>query len=81
MEALEEIRKISNELYEKVAYFAGITQPKEIRLLKGTREEFDELVGEMLASNELIMLNKELYPNCYLYRSDKNDVARTEQNT
>ena len=81
MDALEEIKDISNELYDKVASFASIMQPKEIRLLKGTKEEFEGLVADMLASNELIRLNPELYPNCYLYRSDKNDVARTEQNT
>ncbi|MGC8676273.1 MAG: phosphoenolpyruvate carboxykinase (GTP) [Candidatus Micrarchaeia archaeon] len=75
------IKDISQELYNQIKHYSEIMKPKSIRLIRGSKAEYDELVSEMLASNELIQLNTEQYPGCYLYRSDKNDVARSEENT
>ncbi|MEM4114337.1 MAG: hypothetical protein QW774_03925, partial [Candidatus Micrarchaeaceae archaeon] len=85
MEALEEkikdLKAISGSLYQKVLEFADIMEPSDIKIIKGAKSEYDELVKELLNSHELIKLNEKEYPNSYLYRSDKNDVARSEEST
>ncbi|MEM3204864.1 MAG: phosphoenolpyruvate carboxykinase (GTP) [Candidatus Micrarchaeaceae archaeon] len=77
----KELRGISDSLYEKVAEFASIMEPISVVLIKGTKEEYNKLVSELLGSHELIKLNEKEYPNSYLYRSDRNDVARSEEST
>ncbi|MGC9205166.1 MAG: phosphoenolpyruvate carboxykinase (GTP) [Candidatus Micrarchaeia archaeon] len=80
-EILEELRSINAELYNKVAKYIEILGPDSIVLIKGSKEEYNSLINEMLEAKELIELNKEKYPRCYLYRSSKDDVARTEECT
>ncbi len=58
-----------------------LTKPAKIRWCNGSKEESKEFITEMLASGELVQLNPETYPNCYLHRSNSNDVARTEKVT
>lgn len=77
----EELLSIKKELYEKVAKFADIMKPDSVELIRGGAEEYKRLVAEMLESNVLIELNQKKYPNCYLYRSSKDDVARSEECT
>ncbi|MGB5626839.1 MAG: phosphoenolpyruvate carboxykinase (GTP) [Woeseiaceae bacterium] len=60
---------------------ASQTQPDNIRWCSGSEEEYQELVEQMLADGTLTKLNEETYPNCYLHRSDPNDVARVEHLT
>ena len=60
---------------------AGLTQPDQIHWCTGTPEEYDTFVREMLASGDLLELNQEHYPDCYLHRSDPQDVARVEHLT
>ncbi|MEM0106797.1 MAG: phosphoenolpyruvate carboxykinase (GTP) [Candidatus Micrarchaeaceae archaeon] len=78
---LEELAEISQKLYLRVKEYAEIMAPENIILIKGKKEEYTKLVNEMVDAKELLPLNASAYPNCYLYRSDKNDVARTEENT
>ncbi|MGH8183012.1 MAG: phosphoenolpyruvate carboxykinase (GTP), partial [Rhodanobacteraceae bacterium] len=40
-----------------------------------------QLVDEMLQTGDLIELNQETHPRCYLHRSDPKDVARVEKLT
>jgi phosphoenolpyruvate carboxykinase (GTP) len=80
-EVPEELRAIKPELYEKVAKFAGIMKPNSIVLIRGGAEEYKRLVAEMLEKHEMIELNQKRYPNCYLYRSSSDDVARSEECT
>src|SRR5205807_10150886 len=47
----------------------------------GSQAQWDELVRESLASGELIELNQQKLPGCYLHRSAPHDVARTEHLT
>ena len=44
-------------------------------------ENLEELTNKALKSGELIKLNQELLPGCYLHRSKIDDVARTEDRT
>jgi len=60
---------------------ASQTQPDAIHWCSGSDEEYQELVRQMLADGTLTELNQETYPNCYLHRSDPNDVARVEHLT
>lgn len=60
---------------------AGRLRPDRIHWCDGSETEKDRLIKECLADGELIALNAEAHPGCYLHRSATNDVARTEQLT
>ena len=60
---------------------AGLTRPDRIHWCTGTRHEYDDFVREMLSRGDLLELNRETYPDCYLHRSDPRDVARVEHLT
>ena len=64
-----------------VAETAELTQPERIHWCTGRQEENDEFVRRMLARGDLLKLNQDRYPNCYLHRSDPHDVARVEHLT
>ncbi|MGO9803228.1 MAG: phosphoenolpyruvate carboxykinase (GTP) [Steroidobacteraceae bacterium] len=58
-----------------------LTQPRDIHWCEGTDSEARELTAQLLRSKELAALNPTEFPNCYLYRSAPNDVARVEHLT
>ncbi len=60
---------------------ARMTKPDRIVWCNGSQEEYDELIAGMLREGQLTQLNDTTYPHSYLYRSDPNDVARTEDRT
>ena len=60
---------------------AALTQPTRIHWCDGSDEENTQLTAAMLADGTLLELNQETHPNCYLHRSDPNDVARVEHLT
>lgn len=60
---------------------AELTQPDNIVWIDGSDEQTDALRKEAIASGEIIELNQELLPNCYLHRTAVNDVARVENRT
>ena len=60
---------------------AAMTRPDRILVCDGSDAERDELIRESLASGELIELNQQKMPGCYLHRSATHDVARTEHLT
>jgi phosphoenolpyruvate carboxykinase (GTP) len=57
------------------------TRPGHIHWCDGSDAEYDQLVAGMLESGELIELNQQTHPRCYLHRSDPKDVARVEKLT
>ncbi len=60
---------------------AELTQPEDIHWCTGSDAEHERLLNQMLKAGDLVELNQERYPNCYLHRSDPNDVARVEHLT
>jgi len=68
-------------LQEWVDAVALQTQPENIHWCDGSDAENDRLVAEMNTSGDLLPLDSENYPNCYLHRSDPSDVARVEHLT
>ncbi|MGB5512334.1 MAG: hypothetical protein WBM87_11550, partial [Woeseiaceae bacterium] len=55
---------------------AAHTRPLAIHWCTGSEEEYQSLIEQMLVSGTLTTLNEKTYPNCYLHRSDPDDVAR-----
>src|SRR4026207_530453 len=60
---------------------AAMTRPDRILFIDGSEEEKDALIKDSLAAGELIELNQQKMPGCYLHRSASHDVARTEHLT
>lgn len=72
----------SNEsLQQWIDEVAALTRPDAIRWCDGSEKEYAGLIQQMLGSGELLELNRQRYPNCYLHRSDPSDVARVEHLT
>lgn len=55
--------------------------PDQIVWIDGSEAQLDELRAKAVASGELIKLNEEKLPGCYLHRTKQNDVARVEDRT
>ena len=60
---------------------AAMTKPDKIVWIDGTEEQAEALRAEACSTGEIIKLNQELLPNCYLHRTAVNDVARVEGRT
>ena len=69
------------ELAAWVEQVAALTQPARIHWCDGSDAENTSLTELMLASGDLVRLNAQTHPNCYLHRSDPRDVARVEHLT
>ncbi len=71
----------SKLILDWIEEMANLTQPDKIVWIDGSEEQTQALREEALASGELIKLNQEVLPNCYLHRTAVNDVARVEGRT
>jgi phosphoenolpyruvate carboxykinase (GTP) len=60
---------------------ARLTKPDRVVYCDGSEAENERIIGGMLRDGEAHRLNEKTYPNCYLFRSSPNDVARTEHLT
>lgn len=60
---------------------AAMTQPDKIVWIDGTEEQAEALRAEACSTGEMIKLNQEKLPGCYLHRTAVNDVARVEGRT
>ena len=66
---------------ELVRKTAELTTPKEIVWIDGSEAQLESLRKIAVETGELIKLNEEKLPGCYLNHSDVNDVARVEGRT
>ncbi len=71
----------NDHLLRWVEKMAELTRPAKIHWVDGSKEEYDQLCAEMVASGTFIKLNEKLWPGCYYARSDASDVARVEDRT
>jgi len=69
------------ELADWVAEVAARTRPEKIHWCDGSEAENTAMINRMLESGDLLKLNQETHPECYLHRSDPDDVARVEHLT
>ncbi|MBQ9133597.1 MAG: phosphoenolpyruvate carboxykinase (GTP) [Clostridia bacterium] len=60
---------------------AAMTQPDKIVWIDGSEEQAEALRAEACSTGEIIKLDQEKLPNCYLHRTAINDVARVENRT
>jgi phosphoenolpyruvate carboxykinase (GTP) len=60
---------------------AKLLQPDKIVWIDGSEAQYDDLRKQSLAIGEIIELNQEKLPGCFLHRTAVNDVARVEDRT
>jgi phosphoenolpyruvate carboxykinase (GTP) len=72
---------LSTPLEQWVEQVASKTRPQHIVWCDGSEREAAQITDTLLAQGRTLRLNEKSYPDCYLHRSDPNDVARTEQVT
>ncbi len=60
---------------------AALTCPDKIVWIDGSEEQAEALRREACSTGEMIKLNEEKLPGCYLHRTAVNDVARVEDRT
>ncbi len=58
-----------------------LTNPDHVVLIDGSEAQLDELRAQAVKTGEMIKLNEEKLPGCYLHRTAVNDVARVEDRT
>ncbi len=58
-----------------------LVKPEKVVWIDGSEEQLEELRKEACATGEMIKLNEEKPPGCYLHRTAVNDVARVEGRT
>ena len=59
----------------------ALCTPDKVVLIDGSEEQLEALRAEAVSTGEMIKLNQELLPGCYLHRTAVNDVARVEGRT
>ncbi|HEX6260221.1 MAG TPA: phosphoenolpyruvate carboxykinase (GTP), partial [Woeseiaceae bacterium] len=68
-------------LQDWVDSVARLTQPEDIHWCNGSESEYKRLINQMNRTGDLVELDQETYPHCYLHRSHPSDVARVEHLT
>src|ERR1041385_2810903 len=59
----------------------ALCQPDKVVWCNGSKPERDALLEQGVSDGTFIRLNQQKLPNCYLHRSNPNDVARSEHLT
>jgi len=59
----------------------ALLTPDEVVWIDGSEEQLESLRAQACSTGELIKLNQEKLPGCYLHRTAVNDVARVEDRT
>ncbi|OGW83139.1 MAG: phosphoenolpyruvate carboxykinase [Omnitrophica bacterium RIFCSPHIGHO2_02_FULL_51_18] len=81
MKTEEQKLTTNSHLVSWVREMAELCRPDAVVWCDGSEAERKRLTQESLAISEIIELNQEKMPGCYLHRSNPNDVARTEHLT
>ncbi len=68
-------------LLDWINEMAELTQPDRIVWIDGSEEQLNALRKEACSTGEIIELNQEKLPGCYLHRTVTNEVARVEGRT
>ena len=71
----------NKSILEWIKEKADLVKPDKIVWIDGSKEQIDALRAEACSTGEMIKLNEELLPECYLHRTKPNDVARVEDRT
>ncbi|MGC2659986.1 MAG: phosphoenolpyruvate carboxykinase (GTP) [Bryobacteraceae bacterium] len=71
----------NKHLLRWVEKMADLTKPADVHWVTGSQQEYDGLCRQMVASGTFTRLNQNLWPGCFLARSDAGDVARVEDRT
>lgn len=58
-----------------------LCKPEKVVWIDGSKELYDTLLAKAVFTGEMIPLNQEKLPGCFLHRSAVNDVARVEGRT
>jgi phosphoenolpyruvate carboxykinase (GTP) len=58
-----------------------LTKPDKVVWIDGSEEQLEALRAQSVEMGEIIKLNEEKLPGCYLHRTAVNDVARVEDRT
>lgn len=58
-----------------------LCKPEKVVWIDGSKELYDTFLAEAVSTGEMIPLNDEKLPGCFLHRSAVNDVARVEGRT
>ena len=77
MAALTTNKSILSWIDEKIE----LVKPDKVVWIDGSEEQIEALRAEACATGEMIKLNQEVLPDCYLHRTAVNDVARVEGRT
>ena len=70
-------KNVLNWVEEMVA----LTKPDKVVWIDGSEEQLNGLREEAMKTGEMIKLNEEKLPGCFLHRTAVNDVARVEHRT
>src|SRR5574341_2268852 len=71
----------NKQVLQWVDEMAKFCKPDRVYWCDGSQGEHQQLIQLATELGEIEALNQEKLPGCYLHRSDKNDVARTEDLT
>src|SRR3954467_3770617 len=71
----------NTHLIRWIEKMAELCKPAAIHWVDGSQEEYDALCGQMVAAGTFTQLSPDLWPGCFLARSDASDVARVEDRT
>ena len=73
--------EVGDAVRDWVAEMTRLCEPDTVVWCDGSEAERERLTGQAVGTGELLPLNPERLPGCYLHRSHPTDVARTEAST